>query len=148
MKISTAYFGAQDVDPESVIVFPAGLSGFEQCTRFKLFHEQDKPTVFWLQSLDDPDVTFSVVPPELFDLFYEFELSDGESRQIELADPQHAAVLLVLVRSDEGEELQEAETGVKIRANLLGPLVLNLEKRLGLQKVLTRVQQSTLLRGE
>ena len=55
MKIDIERLGLKNVpiDPESVFTFPDGIAGFEDCKRFKLFHEEGKATVFWLQSLDD-----------------------------------------------------------------------------------------------
>ncbi len=146
MKINTAYFGTQEVDPESVIVFPEGLPGFEGHQTFKMFHEEGKPTVFWLQSVDDSDLAFSVAPPELFNIFYEMVLSDSEMQQIKLAQPEDAAILLVLSK-DDGEEVQDAAGG-KVRANLQGPLVINLRDRLGIQKIIPRLSQASLLRAE
>ncbi|MFA5531959.1 MAG: flagellar assembly protein FliW, partial [Thiohalomonadaceae bacterium] len=65
MQITTRFFGRQEISEEQIITFPRGLAGFEQCKRFKLFHEEGKPSVFWLQSVDAADVTFSVAGPEL-----------------------------------------------------------------------------------
>ena len=65
MKIDIDQFNLKDipVSPDRVFTFPAGLGGFEENKRYTLFHEEGKPTVFWLQSLDDKDLCFSVVPP-------------------------------------------------------------------------------------
>ena len=83
MKIDIERLGLKNVavDPDSVFTFPAGIAGFEQCTRFKLFHEEGKPTVFWLQSLDQVDVMFPVVLPETLDLEYQIDLSDAGAQR-------------------------------------------------------------------
>lgn len=70
MKFTLPCFGSEqvEIEPESIITFPAGLPGFEGCIRFKMFHEVGKLTVLWLQSLDDPAVAFSLGDPALLNL--------------------------------------------------------------------------------
>ncbi|WP_156302371.1 hypothetical protein [Methylogaea oryzae] len=41
MQIETRDGSTQQVDPGSVITFPEGLTSFEDCKKFKLFHQQD-----------------------------------------------------------------------------------------------------------
>ena len=55
MKIDIERLGLKNVtiDPETLFSFPEGIAGFEDCKRFKVFHEEGKTTVFWLQSVDD-----------------------------------------------------------------------------------------------
>ena len=138
MKISTLYFGEQEISSDTVLQFPAGLPGFESCTRFKLFHEEGKPTVYWLQALDDPSVMFSVTEPQRIGLAYELMLSDAESEALQLEDSTDVAVLVMLSRPDQDGP---------VRAHQNSPLVINLRQRLGLQKSLPRLQEITLLRA-
>ena len=72
MKIDIERLGLKNVvvDPETLFTFPDGLAGFEACKRFKLFHEEGKTAVFWLQSVDDPGVMFPVVTPETLDTVF------------------------------------------------------------------------------
>ncbi len=62
--INTAAFGEQAIDPDTLIHFPEGIVGFEDCTRFKLFHEEGgEGLVHWLQSADRPELSLSVADP-------------------------------------------------------------------------------------
>jgi flagellar assembly factor FliW len=146
MKISTTYFGSQEIDEQAVLTFPHGLLGLEQCQRFKLFHEEGKPTVFWLQSLDDPGVTLSIASPAMFGLGYEFSLTDEEARAIDLRDPNDVAVAIILRRAEE-PGASPLPNHPNITGNVNGPLVINLRSRRGMQKVLARLEQTTLLRA-
>ena len=141
MKIDLERLGLKNiaVDPDSVFTFPAGIAGFEQCTRFKLFHEEGKATVFWLQSLDQQDVMFPVVTPETLDIEYQIELSDEDCALIGLADPADAAVAVIVYRD-------EAQGG-QIAANTRSPVILNLKTRKGMQKVLSEVHPALLYRA-
>ena len=141
MKIDLERLGLKNiaVDPDSVFTFPAGIAGFEQCTRFKLFHEEGKAPVFWLQSLDQQDVMFPVVTPETLDIEYQIELSDEDCALIGLADPADAAVAVIVYRD-------EAQGG-QIAANTRSPVILNLKTRKGMQKVLSEVHPALLYRA-
>ncbi len=141
MKIDLEQFGLKDVpiDPETVFVFAEGVAGFEQCKRFKLFHEEGKPTVFWLQSVDDAAVMFPIVPPEALDVQYEIELSDADCTLLELDEVDAAAVVVIVYRNP-------AEGG-RISANTRSPIILNLRNRRAMQKILHDVHPTLLYRG-
>ena len=80
MKIDITPFDLEGRSGQSGhFVFHAlSLSGFENRTRFSLFHEEGKLTVFWLQSLDDPALSFRSCRPGRSTSRYEIELSDAE----------------------------------------------------------------------
>jgi len=138
VKISTLYFGEQEFSDDTVLHFPAGLPGFEQCVHYKLFHEEGKPTVYWMQALDDPTVMFSVTEPLRIGLAYELMLSDAESEALQIEDSADVTMLVILSRP-------EPDGPVQVHQN--SPLVVNLEQRVGLQKSLPRLQEITLLRA-
>jgi flagellar assembly factor FliW len=149
MKANTIRFGELDINPETILTFPRGLLGLENCTRFKLLHnvEKDAPVVFFMQSLDDPAVTFSVVNPAQFGINYEFLLSDEETDLLQSVEPNDLAVAL-MVYKPMGANAAKDEAGGGISANINGPLVLNLGKKLGLQKVLVGPQFDITLRDQ
>jgi len=141
VKIDLEQFGLQDVpvDPQTVFTFVEGLAGFAHCKRFKVFHEEGKPTVFWLQSLDDAAVTFPIVAPEALDVQYEIELSDADCALLELEGAEDAAVVVIVYRN--------AAEGGKISANTRSPIILNLRNRRAMQKILREVHPTLLYRG-
>lgn len=144
MKIDIDQFNLKDVpvNPDVVFNFPQGLTGFEDCKRFTLFHEEGKPTVFWLQSLDNPQLAFSVVPPEAIDVEYQIELSDEDTTLLGLQNPAEALVVVVIYR-----EAANAAGGGKIAASTRSPLVLNPRTCIGMQKVLREVHPSVVYRA-
>lgn len=144
MKIDIDQFNLKDVpvNPDAVFNFPQGLGGFEDCTRFTLFHEEGKPTVFWLQSLDDPKLAFSVVPPESIDIEYQIELSDEDTALLGLQDPAEALVVVIIYREE-----ATAAGGGKMAASTRSPLVLNPRTRIGMQKFLREVHPSVIYRA-
>lgn len=122
--------------PESeagkIITFPLGIPGFETYTKYSIFHKQENQTnVYWLESVDSPKVTFTLVDPTDYGLNYSLDLLDNEVELLEADNPAELAVLMMLSKKEEGEDKPSA-----LHANIAGPIVLNLAKRKGLQKVL------------
>jgi len=141
MKIDIERLGLQNVqvDPDTLFTFPQGIAGFENCKRFKLFHEEGKETVFWLQSVDDTAIMFPIVTPEALDIEYQIELSDADCALIDLQDPADVTVLVIVYGN-------EVEAG-RIAANTRSPVILNLKSRKGMQKILQDVHPTLLYRA-
>ncbi|MFI3184984.1 MAG: flagellar assembly protein FliW [Methylococcaceae bacterium] len=138
MEIKSRFFGEQTIDPSTIINFPNGIPGFEDQTRFKLFHQEgDNPLVFWLQSLDDEALVFSVAQPSIFNINYNFALNDAEEAMLGIEDPADT-LLLIILHKDESDQ-------PTVKGAMKSPLVINVAKRIGLQKVLTEVEQSITL---
>lgn len=109
---------------EDVYHFPKGLPGFEEETTFVIIPWEDTPFSY-LQSMKEPRLTFLLVSPFTFVPQYSFEL--GEADKEELAIKERVSVFsIVTIQSDAN----------KSTMNLLAPIILNPEKRLGKQVVL------------
>ncbi|RXZ44203.1 flagellar assembly protein FliW [Crenobacter cavernae] len=135
MLFNSRLLGPVEVDESTVIQFPHGLPAFEDCQRFKLFHEagETAPRVFWMQSLDAPDVLFSVVDPASLGLRYEVELSAAEVDALQLARPEDA-VVLVMVYKEGDAHADKHPLLAPLKANVRNPLIVNLAARRGLQQ--------------
>lgn len=134
MLFTSSLLGEVEVDESTILTFERGISAFEACTRFKLFHDAESPSprVHWMQSLDHPDVLFSVVSPSELGLRYEIELTEDESALLRLEDPADLAVLLMVYKGDapanDGHPLL-----APLQANVRNPLLVNLKTRHGVQ---------------
>jgi flagellar assembly factor FliW len=137
MAIKTTRFGEVEFD-DTVITFPKGIPGFEEFTKYKLFHNieaGDAPFLFWLQSLEDPDLAFHVIDPFAFGFNYEFVLNDEEIQIIGADKIEDLAILLMVSKVKVGDDEKEE----KIKAHVTNPLVLNLSLRKGFQKQLRNI---------
>lgn len=145
MKFHSTQFGMQEVDPESILTFPKGMPGFEGSTRYKLFHDdqEHQVVVHWLQSIDEPDVTFALVDPAVFGLNYEFSLTDEEEQLLKMESVDDIAVLLIAYKPQ-----PDADSKANINANINGPIVLNTRARLGMQKVLVGLEADVTLKSK
>lgn len=138
MEIKSSFFGNQTIDPNTIISFPNGIPGFEDQTRFKLFHQEgDNSLIFWLQSLDDESLAFSVAQPAVFNINYNFVLNDAEEAMLGIENAADTLILIIL-HKDESDQ-------PTIKGSIRSPLVINSAKRIGLQKVLVQVEQSITL---
>ncbi len=139
MQVQTYLFGNVEVAPEHVIHFPLGLVGFDQLRQFMLVHESDKgePASFTLQSLEDPSLAFQIIDPTVIGFHYELALSDAENALLQNPVVDDVAVMLVLFK-------QEGE-GAQIGANLRAPILINTKSRVGLQKLMEKLQPNITL---
>lgn len=114
------------------ITFPQGLIGFEDLTRFSLFQtSEDNPVIYTLQSIEDKNIAFSVVDPAVFGFNYELNLDDNEVGLLQASSAEDITTLLIVYRNPSSNE--------QINANLNAPVVLNHNTRIGLQKVLIKL---------
>ena len=143
MKIESPRFGSLEVDADKIIEFPGGLPGFEDCKQFTLLEmgEGKSSGVGILQSVDHPEVAFSVAEPGQFGLHYEFSLTEDEENLLRVSRIEDVAVFLILRRNE------NAASDVPVKANLMAPLVINAAQRIGLQKVIGRVGCDVTLRA-
>ncbi|MGZ8172554.1 MULTISPECIES: flagellar assembly protein FliW [Methylobacter] len=138
MEIKSSFFGEQTIDPSTIISFPNGIPGFEDQTRFKLFHQEGgNPLIFWLQSLDDESLMFSVAQPSMFNINYNVVLNDAEEATLGIEDTADALILIILLKDESDQPT--------VKGSIKSPLIINSAKRIGLQKVLTQVEQSITL---
>lgn len=88
-------FGLLSISEEQVWQCVAPLPGFTELQRFALLHVQEHGPFVWLQSLDEPLITFLLVAPAHFGLHYpqrpHFALQEAEGTSMVMAIlPQQA----------------------------------------------------------
>lgn len=132
MEVQTTRFGKVDVAEERVITFPKGLLGFHTHTRFCLLQPSDDACFFWLQSVDDPDLTFVITDPALFVPEYSVPIRAEQMQDLRLADVADAQVFVIVNKVSD-----------KLTGNLQGPLVVNTADKIGEQFVLAEKRWTT-----
>ena len=140
VEINTRY-GRQVVARSSLLTFPAGIPGFEDLHQYKLFHEEGTSTVYYLQSTEDPDVRLPVVSPAVCRVDYRVELSDEETRQLQIESGDE--IVVVVTVSDNSDK-----PGAGITANFMAPIVINTNSRIGIQKTLNRVSGGIVIEAD
>lgn len=138
MEIQSKQLGNQQVNSDTIITFPRGIPGFEDQSRFRLVQQEGSEIVYWLQSVDNEDLVFSVAHPAHFNINYSFVLTDDEEQLLQLANLDDLVILIMLHKDDEGGK-------PTIKGSIKSPLLINSEKRIGFQKVLVTIEQSITL---
>ena len=137
MQIRTTRFGSVSIDESQIVTFPEGLPGFETTRQFVFLpHPGDlsgKSPFKWLQCVDEASGTdslaFPVIDPWLIDPDYTPTIPSPALQELHLEQMQGRAQLwaVVTVPHDQPEDAT---------ANLLAPLLINRELRLGRQVAL------------
>lgn len=117
------------------ILFPRGIPGFEQLTRYQFrYSDTDSGRIYRLVPEDAPDITFTLVEPRLYSLSYVLELTDEEQDLLQAESPEEIAVLLMLWKADAATP--GSTSG--LHANIAGPILINVDKGLGMQKIIDK----------
>lgn len=135
MKLNTTNFGQIDIDEEKIIHFKEGILGFEVEKEFIIIYNEDEENPFqWLQSIKSPDLAFVIINP--FTVFedYEITISDAVQKKLNIEDEKDVAIYSIVVVP---EDLK------KMTVNLAGPIIININKRLGKQVILDDSRYTT-----
>ncbi len=113
-------FGEISYNPQDIVGFEEGIPGFEGLKRFLLIESQDFAPMRFFQSVDDPNISFPLLPPQTVSSGYQLEIPSKQRRQLGLHSPEEAAVLCV-VTIDEDPNCSTI--------NLFAPVVINPAQR-------------------
>lgn len=133
MKILHTRFGEVEYDPAKTIRFPQGLIGFEDLRDFIVMPNLKQGPLFWIQSVDDPQVAFVLSDPSNFFLDYrvEPEVNEREKLGMREGDECHA-LAVVTVHPDR-----------TITFNLAAPILFSPASNRAIQVILERTQYQT-----
>ncbi len=124
MKFTTRHFGEVEIEEEKVLTFPSGIIGFPQHKKFCLVNRPETLPYYWLQCVDQPEWAFVVLPMLVLKDDYQLELSATEKTLLNLKDDQAPVLMTVVVIPPDPTQAT---------VNLLAPIVINENERLGAQ---------------
>jgi flagellar assembly factor FliW len=129
-EFDTTHFGRISYEPNSTFYFPRGLPGFDEVRAFLALSFADRAPLVFLQSLERPELCFITLPVQAAEPEYRLEIAPEDLDLIGLASrakPQIGKDVLCLA------VLSVREEGPT--ANLLAPIVVNLQNRHGVQAI-------------
>ena len=98
MILESSILGQLEYDEEKIITFPQGIIAFEQYKRYLLVENQDQHNpLWWLQSVDEPDLLFTVINPFVIKPDYNFELAPGDVEDLGIEKREDLVVLSIVV---------------------------------------------------
>lgn len=126
MEVKTKSNGIVNVKDDQLVVFPEGLLGFEQFTKYALIDSEYEPFI-WLQSTEESNLAFLMIDPFLISSDYVADIDDATLKSIGVESPEDIIIMtLVTIPKD----------GSAITANFLGPVVINKKNKKCLQVIL------------
>lgn len=134
MKVKTTRFGTIDVKEEQVITLTEGMLGFSECSRYTLMDDEIGDPFMWMQSLDIPSLAFVVIDPAIILPSYHFSVKKDQIKNLNTDNVDDLQVYVIVTM---------AANILDVTVNLQGPLVVNKNKRVGLQVVLNDPNFST-----
>lgn len=117
--------GRQDIDEAGIIYFSRGLIGFEHLRQYVLLQIEEQSPMLLLQSVEDAKVGLLVADPYCFAEHYKVDIGNAEQLILQAEERDEIAVLVtVSIPAGKPEDTS---------LNMLGPIIINHVKKVGLQ---------------
>ena len=110
------------------------MIGFSEDHRFVIREDEAAAPFRWLQSVDREDLAFVMIEPHVSISNYELELTNGHLKKLHAEKIEDLSVYSLVTMAKKIED---------VTINLQGPLLFNLEKRLGIQIIVQDSRYST-----
>jgi flagellar assembly factor FliW len=133
MKIETTRFGAIEYPAEQTVSFPKGLIGFYDEHEFVVVPHGDSELIAWLQSIKTPTLAFPIVSAHAFAPDYPDVSIAPSAASAGVDGAEDSYAMMVILTAPQGQPAT---------VNLLAPLVVNAETRLGAQVILENTRYS------
>jgi flagellar assembly factor FliW len=123
--IETTEMESLVIRSENIIHLPLGLLGFEKTKRYLLLQNPHEAPFRWLQVLDDPSLSFLVLPPTQIFPDYKPDITPEDVEFLGLSAPEDALLLNIVTLRGRN----------RATVNLKGPIVVNQYSLVGKQVV-------------
>lgn len=129
MIIQTKLFGEIEIDESKIITFEQGLIGLSHLNRFLLIYDsvkEEKTSITWLQSIEEPTFALPVMNPMAIMSEYNPVVEDELLTSLGSLEPENLILMSALtVPSD----------FTKMTANLKAPIIIHAETKRGCQVI-------------
>lgn len=114
--------------PDQVILFPAGLPGFESARKFIIMSVPEHQPFHWMECVDEGNsIRFAIINPLSFRPDYQPKIKREELATLNIKDPKELLLyVIVTLRSPL----------IESTANLMGPLFINIREKSGKQIII------------
>ena len=134
-KIKTDRFGEIEIDEKRIIHFKDGIPAFEEEHEFVILPYDEESPYYFMQSLNKPDLAFLLTIPEIFFPDYSAEIDDETVEELKIKDAEKILVYALITIPNGSVRY--------MTANLLAPLVINLENMQAKQIVMEKSNYTT-----
>ena len=134
-KVNTDRFGELEVDESRIITFKDGIPAFEDEHEFIILPYDEESPYYFMQSLKKPSLAFLLTIPEIFFADYSAEIDDDTINELEIKDAEKVLVYAMITIPNGSVRY--------MTANLLAPLVINVENMKAKQIVMDKSNYTT-----
>lgn len=127
MKLLSKYHGEINYEEKDIIIFPAGLPGFEKLRKFIIFSVEGSPEFSILHSIEDTQAGLIITSPFIFKKDYEIDLPDYITSNLSIEKPEQVNIYTTVTLSSRVEN---------ITSNFRAPIIINEELKLGEQYIM------------
>ncbi|OEU54987.1 MAG: flagellar assembly protein FliW [Desulfuromonadales bacterium C00003096] len=126
-------FGEIEYLPENLLHFPKGLIGFENLRDFIIMPNKKEGPLFWIQSVDDPQIAFVMTDPSNFFLEYQVAATPADRTKLGIGEKDEVYCLSVVTVPPDR----------KITLNLMAPVLYAPSSNRALQTILEKSPYTT-----
>lgn len=128
ISLPTNQFGNLSIEKGNIITFEGGILGFEDLKQFVIVDVEECLPFEWLVSVEDTLVAFPIVDPTLFFSDYNPSISKEDRIFLDIKKERTIEMFCIVTLGNKPEN---------VTVNLKGPLLINMENKMGKQTVLT-----------
>ena len=134
MEFHHHHLGTVQYSKDEVLSFPQGLLGYFKYKNYILASHKDFDPFKWMISIDNHEIGFPLVDPLLFCPDYSPNITKRDLNELSAENPQSLEMYSIVTMNHDPSLAS---------ANLSGPVLLNLRKKIGKQLVLLDDRYST-----
>ncbi len=126
MKIQSKPYGEIEIEEDKIVTIKDGLFGFEDKEKYVIIGKEEEQPFEWLQAVDQQDLAFVVVQPQLIRPDYQLSVLPEDYRDIEVETSEDFTIYTIVVVPEDPDEMT---------VNFRGPILINQNNLLGKQVV-------------
>ena len=134
-KVYTSRFGEIEVDENKIVHFQSGIPAFENEHEFIVLPYDEESPYYFMQSINSPDLAFLLTIPFLFFPDYTFEIDDETIKELDVKNYDKLLYYSMITIPNGSIRY--------MTANLLAPVVINIENMQAKQVVLEKSNYTT-----
>lgn len=127
MLINTKFLGEVEIKESEILTFEFGLPGFTDYHKYILLAIDAELPLALLQSTEEASLGFVVAFPFAFKQDYVFELSEEDKEDLKIEKEEDVLTYSIVTLK---------ETFIESTINLMAPVIVNINKKVGKQIVL------------
>lgn len=133
MELVSPIHGKMMYENDEIIYFEKGIPGFDNLKKYIIKEVENDSPFNILQSVEDKDIGFIIIPPFFIHSDYEIKLSEEIIKKLNIENPEDVLLYSIVTLNSKVED---------ITANLKAPLVINIKNKKGEQYIIDKEKYS------